>query len=52
MDILSGQPLFYLGILIIGIAVLVGIVSLFLIKIKSMRLNQKFEAEYGKPPRK
>lgn len=51
-DILTGQTLFYVGIAIMAVSILIGIVVGFLMKLKSLRLNQKFDVEYGEVRKK
>ena len=47
MGWLSNETLFYGGIAIIGITIVVTILSFFLFKIKKLRLDAKLNAEYG-----
>ena len=48
MGSFSDEMIFYLGLIIAGVAVFAGIVYTIVYCIGKKRLNDKFDAEYGK----
>ena len=47
MDGITNEMLYYGGLALAALALVVGVVSGLILKIRSMRLNMHFDREYG-----
>ena len=52
MNVISNEMIFYTGLIIVGVAVLLGIAYSVIYCFEKRSLNAKFDAEYGKIPKK
>lgn len=47
MQVLTNEMIFYIGIFITGVTILIAIIYYFIFKIKKERLNNQLDIEYG-----
>lgn len=52
MDTFSNEMILYSGLIVAGVAVLLGVIYSVIHFIGKRRLNAKFDVEYGEVPRK
>lgn len=52
MDWLTDEMIFYIGLVIALLGVVLAVVSLFLYKLKKEKLMSKYNTEYGEIPKR